>query len=318
MQETKRSVDLSSDAQRSAAAEPTRRGFLTLAAAGAAAAMLPEAAAIDDKARFDALLAELQGDAQLAAQIRANAEKPEPTAAARSFMSGLQPSKLKISDRAIQLLVATEVTSQRVYEKKYRGAIWPQGASGVTVGIGYDIGHKDEEAVIRDWEKYVPSEIVDRLLLGCGVKGDAAEDLLEGLDGLSIPWGSAYKQFVERQLPYEIAVANYYLIRLADLPADCRGALMSLAYNRGAPGFQARPKEGAQMPDRYFEMRAIREHMLARNFAAIPDELMRMRRLWEGKPNMAGVYKRREAEAVLFRMGLNSRDDLNSQGIVIR
>src|ERR1043166_2267033 len=55
------------------------------------------------------------------------------------------------------------------------------------------------------------------------------------------------------------------------------------------------------MKDRFAEMRAIKAHMAARDFAAIPDEFLSMRRLW---PPGGGLWKRRGHEAELFRAGL--------------
>jgi hypothetical protein len=51
-------------------------------------------------------------------------------------------------------------------------------------------------------------------------------------------------------------------------------------------------------------MRAIAKHMAEQRFAAIPDEIRAMKRLWAGNPDMAGLLKRRELEAALFEQGL--------------
>ena len=57
----------------------------------------------------------------------------------------------KPSKRAIDLIVATEVTSQAYYEKKLRKPEWPGGASGVTIAVGYDLGYANEDKIRRDW-----------------------------------------------------------------------------------------------------------------------------------------------------------------------
>jgi GH24 family phage-related lysozyme (muramidase) len=44
--------------------------------------------------------------------------------------------------------------------------------------------------------------------------------------------------------------------------------------------------------------------MIQRDFAAIPDEIRSMQRLWRGRPNSAGLLIRRRLEAALFEQGL--------------
>ena len=74
------------------------------------------------------------------------------------------------------------------------------------------------------------------------------------------------------------------------LSPRCKGALVSLAYNRGITF----SKKG----DRYTEMRNIRAQMANKDFDKIPAEFRKMRRLWTNKSNR-GVALRREHEARL-------------------
>jgi GH24 family phage-related lysozyme (muramidase) len=275
-----------------------------------------EAMAEDQLAKFNALLAGLQGDPDLAAGAKEGADKPILSVAARRAGAKTKPSKLKISNRAMRLIVTAEVTSPAVYAKRYQGAIWPKGQSGVTVGVGYDIGHTIPEQFWSDWKPYLPHETIDRLMIGCETTGEDANFLLEALRDIKIPWDIAQKQFEQRQLPREIGLAERSLPNFAELPEDCRGAIVSLTYNRGAAGFQAAPLDEPE--GRRKEMKAVYDLMVARNFAAIPEQFLSMRRLWADKPSMAGVVLRREAEATLFQIGLDGRADLNLQGIVIR
>ena len=48
---------------------------------------------------------------------------------------------VKSSDAAIDLIVREEDSSPEFYAKHYQHFEWPQGASGPTVGIGYDCGY---------------------------------------------------------------------------------------------------------------------------------------------------------------------------------
>jgi GH24 family phage-related lysozyme (muramidase) len=295
----------------------TRRSLVLAAALGGfAAAIARPARAQDSLSRFNALLSGLQSDPELALAAKPGADKTVMTVAARRADAKSRPSKLKISERASQLIVTAEVTSPKVYTKRYQGAIWPKGQSGVTVGIGYDIGHTVPEQLLRDWKPFVPHEVLDRLMIGCEATGEEAQLLLEALRDVKISWDIAYRQFTAQQLPREIGLAERTLPNFAELPLDCRGAIVSLTYNRGTAGFQAAPLDEPE--GRRKEMKAVYDMMAARDFAAIPDQFMAMRRLWEDKPGMAGVVLRREAEAALFQLGLDAMADLNLQGIVIR
>ncbi|MBY9039494.1 hypothetical protein K7461_29390, partial [Pseudomonas fluorescens] len=71
-------------------------------------------------------------------------------------------------------------------------------------------------------------------------------------------------------------------------------------YNRGA-SFSIPAAKDPQ--GRYVEMRAIRSAMAVKNYAAIPGELRKMKRLWTSK-SVRGVALRREHEARLFEQGL--------------
>lgn len=75
----------------------------------------------------------------------------------------LTPSDTPISDRAFNMIVAFEVTSQAVYQAQYRHPTWPGGASGVTIGIGYDVGYVSESVLKQDWEGTIPELMIQAL-----------------------------------------------------------------------------------------------------------------------------------------------------------
>jgi hypothetical protein len=60
---------------------------------------------------------------------------------------------LSISPPALALIVGFEVSGEQAYTNKNTRPIWPQGQSGVTVGIGYDVGHHTGEQLRKDWER---------------------------------------------------------------------------------------------------------------------------------------------------------------------
>jgi hypothetical protein len=198
------------------------------------------------------------------------------------------------SKAAIDMIVAFEVTSEAVYRKKYQHPEWPGGASGVTIGIGYDVGYVTITTLKRDWAGAIPDTIIEALRPAVGVKGPPAKALaLELADDVTVPWEPAIAVFARAILPRYSRQTRAALPNTDMLSGDSFGALVSLTFNRGASF--AKPGE------RYKEMRAIKSHMGSRNFAAIPDELRAMQRIW---PNVAGLQRRRREEARLFEKGL--------------
>lgn len=202
-----------------------------------------------------------------------------------------------ISLKATNLIVRFEVSSHSEYDAKYQRPTWPGGESGVTVGIGYDLGYCDLDKLHEDFHGRI-SDTMLRVMQRClGITGAQAQITLPSVRNLIlIPWDVAYAVFCERDIPVWTARVCAALPHADKLPSDCLGALVSLAYNRGA----SFDEEG----DRRAEMRAIKAHMASGNLAAIPGDIRAMKRLW---PDVAGLRDRRDKEADLFASGLSAR-----------
>lgn len=201
-----------------------------------------------------------------------------------------------ISQAAFDMIVGFEVSSQAIYEKNYRHPERPGGQSGITIGIGYDVGYSTAEGVRRDWSDKLPSPMVEALCKVAGLKGQAAQDKLKWIrPRVDVPWATALDVFSNTSIPKYLKFTANGLPNFELLPPDCKGVLLSLVYNRGASFTQA--------GDRYREMRTIREQMIAKKFVGIPAQLRSMKRLWT-TPSVRGVAIRREQEARLFELGL--------------
>jgi hypothetical protein len=200
------------------------------------------------------------------------------------------------SQAAIDLIVAEEVSSQAVYEKKFQHPEWPGGMSGVTIGIGYDCGYSTPTVIQGDWDNKLSVAMVAALEAVAGIHGTpAASHAHELRNVVTVPWEAAMAVFIGRDIPKWEGIVIKALPNAIQLAPDSFGALVSLAYNRG-PSF-------SNAGDRYREMRAIKDHMAKEQFAEIPDEFRSMRRLW---PNMTGLRNRRDHEAALFEKGLKT------------
>lgn len=203
-----------------------------------------------------------------------------------------------ISQDAIDLIIEEEVSSEASYRRLYQRPTWPGVQSGPTVGIGYDLGQTTASEIRKDWSRYVAADTVTAMASVAGIHGGAGHAATMRIHSkVLVPWEAAESVFLDHDVPKWIAIVRAHLSHTDELGPDCLGALVSLTFNRG-PSFE---KDG----NRYREMRAIKACMSAGNFAAIPDELRSMRRIWPNKSER-GLVLRREHEAELFERGLQS------------
>lgn len=204
------------------------------------------------------------------------------------------PSTRQISPKSIDIIVRLEVGSKERYERSYQVPIWPKGESGVTIGIGYDLRFATRQLLQRDWGTLIDVAMLRRLEPALGVRRSAAGPLALRLSDVRIPWDAAMTQF-RAFLPYAIADTEEIFPNCSQLSDDSLGALVSLVYNRG----KALPRTSP----RRREMVKIHDLMLARNFRAVPEQFLLMKRLWPDADSR-GLLIRREIEAKLFEGGL--------------
>jgi len=259
-----------------------------------------------DLQTFDADVAGLAGDQAIIDESRSFRElqyrQVGPSDAellAQPNLSRRYASAKIISDRASGLIVLFEVSSAAVYQAKYRSPTWPKGQSGVTIGIGYDLGYVDKTELNYNWGHLLQADAIERLSQVCGRKGDQAADLAEFVQDIVIPWSAASAQF--KTILGQVGGETISAFPGAEtLSADSFGALVSLVYNRGG-AMNSAPGDPL---DRRREMRAIRGFIQARSLDQVSDQIKAMRRLWINDRNAAGLVKRRELEAELFSAGL--------------
>lgn len=198
-----------------------------------------------------------------------------------------------ISEAADKLIINEETGGRAYYEATETHPEWPGGASGVTIGCGYDCGYSSAQRIAADWAALLPPNTVKALQDVAGITGTPAKALAHELHWIVVSWDAALQVFHSIDLPRWTARVKAVLPNCDKLNGDCFGALVSLSFNRGT-SFNL---QGA----RYTEMRSIKEHMQKQEFGKIPGEFLSMRRLW---PKNGGLWKRREHEAALFTKGL--------------
>lgn len=239
-------------------------------------------------------------DLPLVGKLIQSAPVNAPTTTAALHKNAASPASAAIasgiSQRAFDFIVAKEVTDRAAYDRGYNRPTWPGASSGVTVGIGYDLGQTSAEQIVADWSPHLSDTMVETMASCSGVTGGAAQGLTAQVrSSIDVPWVAALAVFRDSSMPRWVGIVRKALPNTAKLSPDCLGALVSLTYNRG-PSFS---KAG----ERYTEMRAIKQHMADMNLAAIPGEIRSMKRLW---PDLRGLRDRRDGEADMFEQGLSA------------
>lgn len=196
-----------------------------------------------------------------------------------------------ISKRAIELIIQHEVGGRAYYDKKLQAPIWAGGESGVTIGMGYDLGYNSEKQFMLDWSGAINLNFINALRPTIGIKGPQAKAMLKGeILNVRIPYNTAYEVFVKSSLPRYYAMTKKIYPNMDLLNLDTQGALVSVVYNRG------NKLEG----DSRAEMRAIVDLIALQDYEGIAEQIEKSKRLWENK-GLDGLVLRRESEADLVR-----------------
>lgn len=198
---------------------------------------------------------------------------------------------LEISPQAHALIVKHETGGEAYYRRYLSKPSWPGGQSGVTVGIGYDVGYNTKAQVLADWKR-LPEVQRNALATAAGVKGALAKQRARGLRWFGVPWPQAKEVFEARSMPrFGVLVAKAFP-GVTTMHPHVQGVMLSLGFNRGTA------MAGASR----LEMRQCRE-AIPENPRALPGYIRRMKRLWVGK-GLDGLLQRREEEACLIERAL--------------
>jgi hypothetical protein len=157
--------------------------------------------AIAQSPNFDDLLKQLQSDGDIVDAMRIKSDDPAEVGLERAPIRSPK-SQTPISSRSTELIVASEVSSKRVYEAKYMSPTWPRGRSGITIGIGYDVGYVTPFQLEADWKQYITAASIEALAEACGITGTGAASLLSKIQPrVTVPWAKAFAQFENEVRP---------------------------------------------------------------------------------------------------------------------
>jgi hypothetical protein len=209
---------------------------------------------------------------------------------------------MNISKKSLDLILEFEVGGGESYYNKFlKNPTWPGEQSGVTIGIGYDLGYVNKSEFSEDW-KDLPKEVFDRLYKFVGIKGYNAKSLIRGLKDINIPWDLSLKVFNNKTITKFYNLTRETFPNFDNLPEDAKGGLISVVFNRG----------NALEGDRRREMKLIRDGMKLvstydqKALTFIANQIRSMKRIWVGGSIEKGMSRRRDAEAKLIENSLNS------------
>lgn len=204
---------------------------------------------------------------------------------------------MALSSASLKLILQFEVGGGKTYyEKKLKSPTWPGEASGVTIGVGYDLGYYEAETIQKDWEDYLTPKDLKRLVACAGKKSKDAEKAIASVKDIVIPWDDALAVFKSTTISTFWRKTKSAFPGVETLHPNARGALLSLVFNRGT----------SLKGERRKEMAAIKDLVVEKDYEEIASQLEAMKRIWVGTTIAEGMNRRRNAEAALVRTALHS------------
>ena len=205
---------------------------------------------------------------------------------------------LTVSKKGLKQIVKHEISSAVYYNKFLSHPVWPGGQSGITIGIGYDLGYNNEQQIRKDWSGNLSEIDLEKLVVVSGLKNDAASQALKNVKSVFIPLETAQSVFYESTLSrYAAATARTYP-GIEKLHPNAQAGLLSLIYNRGTSLKGPRRKE----------MATIKDLVIQQDYTGISQQIRAMKQLWENK-GLDGLLKRRDDEARLVSQTDNTFEE---------
>lgn len=221
-------------------------------------------------------------------------------------------SRARISARGANWIAEFETGGASYYRRFLQAPTYPGGASGVTIGVGYDIGYNTAKQVLADWAGRIPAEALTRLAAVAGLKGDKAKAAVAKVRDIAVPWDAALAVFLERTVPRFGAMTAKAFPGLELLPVPAQEALLSLVFNRGASLSGDSRREMAGIADVCARLKRGEIDQGAA-LVAIAQLIEAMKRLWRGK-GLDGLLKRRDAEASRVRQAVHLQGEWIAAG----
>jgi len=208
-----------------------------------------------------------------------------------AFSAPIPAGNLSISPESHDLIIEYETGGRSGYNPRPEV---PPGASGVTIGVGYDCGYNTAAQIAADWGGVLPAAQVARLQTVAGRTGAMARAILPRVADIRVPWEAALKVYETRTVPRFARDTERAYPGILRLAPTIQGVMLSTSFNRGT----------AFSPyARRRELVWSRDDIAAGRVANLPSYQLQMRRLW---PSIPGLQRRYAAHAGLMQKAINS------------
>lgn len=209
----------------------------------------------------------------------------------------------KLETNGIAFIAAEETGGLAYYNTHTRWPHFPGEASGITIGVGYDLRWNAKEDFFATWGQSLSNIAITELAKDIGKRGTKTRTRELRKLGVEVPFQVAWPVFIEKTLSlfYDDSKAIYP--SLDRLPGLCRSVLVSIVFNRGNDLKGARRKEmrAIQAILNQADQTGLGKDQIKNLLAGVEDQIVSMKRLWN---STSGLLKRRQAEANLWRVGL--------------
>lgn len=210
----------------------------------------------------------------------------------------------RLDTDGIAFIAREETGGLAFYERFTRWPHYPGHASGITIGVGYDLRFHSLDAFQNDWGELLSQEVLDELSNDIGHKGNRQRtNELKELE-INIPFTAAWQVFSSHTIPNFFAQTESIYHSITELPKPLRSVLVSLVYNRGTSlsGSRRREMRNIQQILREAENPGLSTSERKATLNRVEDEILSMQRLWS---TSSGLNKRRQAEANMWRQALH-------------
>ena len=196
---------------------------------------------------------------------------------------------LKITTYGLDLIVHFEVGGASYYKKAYQRPVWPEGASGVTVGIGYDLGYNTKAQIRSDWCGRIPRKMVEALESCAGIKGSKARYYQQKIRWqVVIPLEAAMDVFINRSVTRFSAITKSTSNTIEKAHPYIQDMMLSQTFNRGSS------IEGYSRRHVLWQSRSCAKGQ----YYALPEYCRDSKVVWANKPSIRkGIWRRRDTEA---------------------
>jgi len=210
----------------------------------------------------------------------------------------------KLHTNGVAFIAKEETGGLHYYEMVTRWPHYPGHASGITIGVGYDLRFNTEGNFKASWGSYLPDTYIDELVKDIGKKGSKSRAVELKNKGVKIPFKSAWPVLIKMTLPRFYQNTESIYPSIDKLPDLCRSVLVSIVFNRGSrlSGSTRKEMKGIQRILHLADEATLTQQQKTELLQEVEEQILSMKRLWA--PG-SGLIKRRQAEANLWREGLS-------------